>query len=264
MKSGFYFKLIPLLAIGFMLVSCTVKEERVPCPSLLHVSFPERESMPEQVGLLAWDDAERFRTEVSVAECDPYWEKLVKKGMFTLTAFNRKASVTSAGHHVMIPVGSECDSLYACHRDVDATGDDAYAEVTLYKQFVTVMVSLHRVLPGMNTGKFIIDGNTCGFDLLNFTPVPGTYHMETEIADVSDMVSFRIPRQNDNSLSMLTVINGNDYGVIPIGELIAFMGYNWNAESLSDVMLLIDVTASSVYVSVDGWEEGAYFDIVRL
>ena len=77
-------------------------------------------------------------------------------------------------------------------------------------------------------------------------------------------VSFRVPRQADNSLTMRAIVPGADLGDIPIGEYIARMGYDWGEESLRDITVIIDLVIGGVMITVNDWEEGAWFDLVTL
>ena len=252
--------LILALAAG-----CTVKEDRVPCPCVLHVSLAGGDSPASLVGLSAWGPAaEEFRAEVDLAMYDPSWDRAVHKGLYTLTAWESGARVSGAGHHVIIPVGAEADSLYACHIPVDATGEEAWAEVSLRKQFATVTVHLRRTPDQMAASTFVVEGNTCGFDLMDFSPIAGTFRHEPRPAPGQGSVSFRVPRQADNSLTLRAIVPGVDLGDIPIGEYIARMGYDWSEESLKDITVIIDLVIGGVMITVNDWEEGAWFDLVTL
>ena len=165
---------------------------------------------------------------------------------------------------MIIPVGSEADSLYSCHVPVDATGEEAWAEVSLRKQFTTVTVHLRRTPDQMAASTFVVEGNTCGFDLLDFSPIAGTLRHEPVSAPGQGSVSFRVPRQADNSLTMRAIVPGVDLGDIPIGEYIARMGYDWDEESLKDITVIIDLVIGGVMITVNDWEEGAWFDLVTL
>ena len=165
---------------------------------------------------------------------------------------------------MIIPVGAEADSLYACHIPVDATGEEAWAGVSLRKQFATVTVHLRRTPDQMAASTFVVEGNTCGFDLLDFSPIAGTFRHEPVSAPGQGSVSFRVPRQVDNSLTMRAIVPGADLGDIPIGEYIARMGYDWGEESLRDITVIIDLVIGGVMITVNDWEEGAWFDLVTL
>ena len=87
----------PALILALM-AGCTVKEDRVPCPCVLHVSLAGGDSPASLVGLSAWGPAEEeFRAEVDLAMYDPSWDRAVHKGLYTLTAWESGARVSGPG-----------------------------------------------------------------------------------------------------------------------------------------------------------------------
>lgn len=248
-----------------LLTSCTVKEDRVPCPCYLNVSFADRASIVKPVGLLGWDEGsgERFRALVDVAEHDPYWVKAVRKGLLRLAAWTGAGTAVVTGHQVVIPEGAQCDSLYAYFTDVDCTGEMAYAEVTLRKQFATVRVDILKSASQMRDYTFSVRGGSRGFDLLTFDPVPGPFRFDPEPATGERVISFRVPRQADNSLALAIWYRGQYLGEFPLGTYIARTGYSWTAEELQDIYIVIDLVLGQVTVTVEDWEEGVTFPFIE-
>lgn len=262
------------LSSGLMAgTGCTVKEDREPCPAYLNVSFADRESIVKNVGMLGYNGAEIFRESIDVAKYDPYWVKAVHKGIITVSAYYGVDGASTAGHHVTIPIGNQCDSLYAFHEDVDCTGDMAYADVTLHKQFCTVYMDLNKPLTGQNSIDhyyFLVEGNTCGFDLLNFEAVPGSFRIEPRPEEGERIVTYRIPRQVDDSMTVTVWFRTDDGKMLPeegmkfpIGQYIKKLGYNWSAEDLQDIYVKIDFVAGFVTISVDDWEDGYVFGFIE-
>lgn len=251
-------------------VSCTVKEDRMPCPCYLNVSFSERESIPEkaEVGLLGWNASELFRAGIDVADYDPYWVKAVRKGVFYLSAYRGVSDTTPGGRYITISPGFQSDSLYAYHTEVDARGELAYADVTFRKQFCTVHLDIMRRPSELRQFRFLVEGNTCGFDLFNFEPVAGTFRLETQAATGARIVDFRIPRQIDASMTVSLRYFYDDghfdfIGEFPLGEYIMETGYNWTAEDLQDIYIMIDLVVGRCIISVDGWENGVVIQFVE-
>ena len=254
-----------VLAGGF--TSCTVKEDRVPCPCYLNVSLAEGQDLPDSldvVDLLGWDDSEMFRAGVEAYKFDPYWVRGVHKGTFLLSAYRGVKNVKDAGHFVTITPGNQSDSLYAYHTEVDATGDMAYAEVMFRKQFCTVHLDILRSASEMKNFRFLVEGNTCGFDVLNFEAVPGSFRCEPQAAKGARVVDFRIPRQVDDSMTVTLWLVRDDglydnLGTFPLGEYIVRTGYSWTAEELQDIYIVIDLVLGMVTINVEGWEHGKTF-----
>ena len=260
-------------AIGLAsLVGCSIKEDRDVCPAFLNVSFTDRDAIEDRVSLLGYGTEKLFRETIDVMEHDPYWVKAVKKEVFTVSAYYGVNIASERSHYVDIPLGSECDSLYAYHTVVDCTGEEAYAEVTLHKQFCTVHLDIRKPLTGVNAisnYSFLVEGNTCGFDLLNFEPVMGSYRIEPSAKPGETIVDFRVPRQVDDSMKLSIWYNHPDVGVpahfgtFPLGEYFSRMGYRWDVEDLQDFYVAIDVIAGLIIINVEGWEDGYTFSFIE-
>ena len=263
---------LALLAAG---TACSVKEDRGPCPCYLQVSFTDPEAVGE-AELLGWRDDRVFRDRIRIEEARPVWTKPVPKGMLTVSACTGIREAFAEGHQMRIPPGSEADSLYAWFGEVDASGDLAYAQVTFRKQFATVFLDIRKSAEVVRSCRFFVEGNSCGFDLLDFSPVEGKFRCEpvpsTGIstntgpgpgAGDGTIVTFRVPRQGDTRLSVTVTPEGSVPASFPLGEYINRLGYNWKTEELQDIYVSIDLARGLVDVRVADWEQGAEFPLVE-
>lgn len=255
-------KLSVLFLMGLSLVGCSIKEDRSVCPVFLNVSFTNREDITRDVSLLGWNDIELFREAVEVEKYDPYWVKALHKQEITLSAYMGVSESTDNGHHILISPGHQSDSLYAFYTDVDCRGDEAFAEVTLHKQFCTVHLDINQPVDRMKDFRFLVEGNTCGFDLFTFQPVPGSFRCEPAAREGERIVDFRIPRQSDDSMIVSIWFKHPEsgtfepLGAFPLGEYISRLGYSWKAEELQDIYVRIDFLLGVFSIEVEGWEEG--------
>ena len=249
--------------IIFLSASCTVKEDREPCPCFLNVSFANPAIALYGADLLGWRDGELFSAGVIPMECDPYWTKAVRKGSIVLSAWCGNGAVPVSGHHAIIRSGNQCDSLYAFFGEVDCTGDMAYSEVTFHKQFCTVTLDLRRTEQNVSDYSFLVKGNTQGFDLLSFKPLAGEFRCRPAAVPGERTVSVRVPRQFDNSLSFTLSYIGQEVGSFPLGQYIANLGYDWSEDDLRDITVTIDLVVGQVLVSVEGWQSGYTFSFIE-
>lgn len=254
--------------------SCSVKEDRVPCPCYLNVGFQDadREAVREDVNLLGWNSAEIFSESIHIQDYEPYWVKPVRKGVFNFSASRGSASSNRDGHLIRIPLGRQSDSLYAFHDEIAATGDMVYSDVLFHKQFCTVFLDIMKTEELMKGFVFEVEGNTCGFDLFNFAPVPGQFLCQPVPGDNGRIVPFRLPRQSDNSIVLKIFHKDNetdareDYvsvGNFPLGEYIARTGYDWKTVDLQDVYITIDLVLGYISIKVEGWEEGFTYSFIE-
>ena len=243
---------------------CSVKEDRRPCPCYINLAFPDRaEDDTKPVGVLGWSGGELIRETIIPSEHQPYWVKTVRKGMVTLSAWEGADNARVTGQYVLIPPGFQCDSLYSWHQDVDATGESVYADARLIKQFCRVTVDLKRNEQVMRDFSFLAEGNTCGYDLLSFDAMPGIYRYEPKHVEGESTVSFLIPRQLDESLALSVWFEGDFIATYPLGMYIARMGYDWKAEELGDITVVIDLILGYINIEVAGWEEGAVYQFIE-
>ena len=259
---------LAILAAG---TACSVKEDRGPCPCHLQVSFTDPDAAGE-AELLGWRDDRVFRDRIRIEDARPAWTKPVPKGMLTISACTGIRKAFAEGHQMRIPQGSEADSLYAWFGEVDATGDLAYARVTFRKQFATVFLDIRKSAEVVRSCRFLVEGNACGFDLLNFSPVEGRFRCEVAPSVSSStatgnsdgtIVTFRVPRQGDAGLTVTITPEGSAPARFPLGEYIERIGYNWKTEELQDIYVSIDLSRGLIDVRVEDWEDGAEFQFIE-
>ena len=250
---------LALLAAG---TACSVKEDRGPCPCILQVSFTDPDVAGE-AEMLGWRDDRLFRDRIRIEDSRPCWSKSVQKGMLVLSACTGIDEAFAEGRHMRIPPGSQADSLYAWFGEVDATGDLAYAKVSFRKQFATVFLDIRKPAEVVKACRFLVEGNSCGFDLLDFTPVDGTFRFTPTPREGEEIVTFRVPRQGDSKLSVTIQPEGSASVRFPLGEYIDRLGYNWKAEELQDIYVAVDLARGQADIRVADWEEGKTFPLIE-
>jgi len=255
--------LIPCLALLAATLSCTVKEDRGPCPCFLQVTFTDPEASGA-VEMLGWNGSALFRDRIRIEDCRPQWVRPVEKCVLVLSACKGIGKAVPEQHRVTIPVNSQADSLYAYHGEVDATGEIARAEVSFRKQFATVFLDIRKPAEVVRTCRFFVEGNTSGFDLLDFSPVPGPFRFIPEPAEGENIVTFRVPRQTDDSLQVTVHPEGGPAVRFPLGEYIGRLGYSWKTEELQDIYVAIDLVRGLVDLRVSDWEQGATFPTIEI
>ena len=239
---------LALLAAG---TACSVKEDRGPCPCHLQVSFTDPDAAGE-AELLGWRDDRLFRDRVRIEEARPHWTKPVPKGMLSLSACTGYREAFAEGRQMRIPPGSEADSLYAWD-----------ASVTFRKQFATVFLDIRKSADIVRACRFLVEGNSCGFDLLDLSPVDGKFRCEPRPHAGESIVTFRVPRQGDDGLAVTIHPEGSAPARFPLGAYIDRLGYSWKTEELQDIYVAIDLVRGLVDVRVADWEEGTTFPLIE-
>ena len=146
---------------------------------------------------------------------------------------------------------------------MDATGDLASASVTFRKQFATVFLDIRKSPDIVQTCRFRVEGNSCGFDLLDFSPVEGPFRCEPLPRAGESIVTFRVPRQGDTRLTVTILPEGSVPARFPLGEYIDRLGYSWKTEELQDIYVAIDLARGLIDVRVADWEAGTTFPLIE-
>jgi hypothetical protein len=239
-----------------------VKEDRLPCPCYLDVFLPQ-EGNVTKADISLWRDGEICRATVDPSDYPSGWTKPVSKGLLTFACWHGADKDQVTGHYLTIPLGLQCDSLYAYHSLVDATGERARSEVVFHKQFATVHLDIGKDASQMQRFTFLVEGNSCGFDLHTFDPVEGGFRWEGAARPGERIVRFRIPRQGDSTLSLAVRCDGAPAGSYPLGEYITRLGYDWSTEDLQDIYVTVDIILGLVMISISGWEDGTVFHLIE-
>ena len=255
--------ILMLGAVALLAGSCSVKENRVPCPAYLVVNVVEDERIASPVGMVGWVSDELFRHSLDLETDGRTWTTALKKGSFHFGAYSGVRSASDDGHRLVIPAGHQCDSLYAFYTPVELEEESTVVDVEMRKQFATVIVDLNQSATSMSRMKFLVTGNSCGFDLNGFKPVEGEFRYEPSVPSGSRTVSFRVPRQGDNSLRMeLTLPDGLELNPLRLGEIIDAMGYSWKTDELQDIFVSLDFQYGIITITVEGWEEGVTIPMI--
>ena len=254
-------KAVCLAVAAMFFASCSVKEDREPCPSYLEVVFPERNVVSRGVGLGIWNTRFVFFDTIDLADYPDSYLCAVERQKLVLCAYTGKYRALREERKMMIPFGSQCDSLYAFYREVDCHGETESCEVRFHKQFATVTVDIRKSVSEMKAYSALVDGNTCGFDVLSFEPVLGPFEYKATVMQNDYLFRFRIPRQLDNSMSFTLFKDDRLIGEYPLGRLIERMGYDWMEDDLRDIIVSIDYAASRLSILVEGWEIAEDFEL---
>ena len=252
--------LIVLPGLLLAATGCSIKEERSECPCWLDVFFEE---FPEEgLVLSAWNGSRLFQDEIAGEDFSDFYEKEVKKGLVSLSAYRCKDSLTEKDGSLVIPIGSQADSLYAHLSWVECYGEFACDTVRLHKQFATVHLTLENSSGQAYPYWVEVVGNINGMNTRTLSPAEGEFDFIPELSENQDC-SFRLPRQKDGSLSLLIYKKEDNSFVdcLALGELICASGYDWAAEDLSDIDITIDFAKVGIQISIRGWDSEYIYEI---
>ena len=250
-------------AMAALFVSCTVKEDRTVCPCLLEVHFTDREHIKDPVGLLCLSESLVFKEAIRTADYPEAYVRKVSKSMLSFAAVEGIDKCRWEGGSVVVPAGSECDSLYSFNDLIDCMGEKASTVVEFHKQFATVNIVISNADAVAQDYSFVVESSSNGIDILTAGAVPGPFRFEPELFENS-RVRFRLPRQADDSLTLTVIHSSGDNTTFPLGIFISSIGYDWNAIDLQDIYITLDISRSRVIIGVAEWESSSEFELTNV
>ena len=262
MKKTNHIKAMMLLYAVVGAVSCSIKEDRSPCPCWLDIDISGCAPLTKEVTLTAWDSDRIFTHKVSVADYPQAYETTVSKGMVSTSAYIGLSESSLQGRHIIIPEGSQADRIRVHASLVDCTGEEAADSVVLYRQYANVYMSLVQEEADHPDYSMEVRGEICGIDIFSLTPVRGAFR-HTSQADNEGIWSFRLPRQTEDSkLTLVAFLEGKELEEFPLDEWIASSGYSWLDQDLKDIYINVDYVAGTVSIVIQGWQEGESTDLI--
>ncbi|MCD8313102.1 MAG: hypothetical protein LUC24_02985 [Bacteroidales bacterium] len=257
-------RLSSVVLLGFLVIGlhtgCSIKEDRSACPCALILDFSavDRDRADSlslgvmSAGGFLYQDIVR-----SISYGRPYRVNVPKGGEIWIDAYSfdsdREAlfdELSADGSSLAIPYGNECPEVNAFSLHTVLMDETVTVPVTLHKNYCRLAITL-----ASSSGKKVplqisILGGICGYDR-DGLPAEGDFLYEPE----SDEGIFyaKIPRQTDGSLRLDLADDEEVLREFAIGEYIIESGYDWEAEDLNDVEILIDFAKTHITVNVNGW-----------
>ncbi len=253
---------VALASIG--LSSCSIKEDRWPCPCWL-VLVPGEDTDCE--GAVTFevrsDDAstQELCREYSFEDIfSGHYDARVRRGLKRMSIRRGIRENSIRGTLTRIPEGCESDSLWASALRIECSGEEATVPVEPAKQWATLFLKMESSGESPYPYDIRIVGSFNGLDLMTLEPHGGAFRF-TPAPRGEDGSEFRarLPRQGDDSLVLELRERGAaedtpPVETFPLGEWIAESGYDWKAENLADIYIGVDYARAGIHVSVNDWE----------
>ena len=256
-------KLLPTLLCSVIIVSiasCSIKEDRSECPCVLTVTLHETTG---KVMISGWSDGRRIINDIlkpDDKECTAKYR--VPRDRCGISAFRGYEELVLSNDVLLIPEGSQMSCLYACASVIDTDSETAVYKVNFKKNHVKVNLSFRNSDTELCPYDIQVRGTVAGIEMKTLSPVRGNFVCTSETNDGKGY-EFVIPRQIDESLS-IDLMRGNEkYDTIALGRIIASAGYDWTADELADIDLVIDLPRGEISITVSGWD-GPYSTTVTI
>lgn len=261
-------------ALAVLAVSCSIKEDREPCPCYLDVDYTEvlttkpLDRTPGNVDVAVFVPEETCQTTFRLSECPDLNENVVDRCMARVIGVVHNQLLRDFlqdGPLVTYKAGNQIDSVFVHTSVVDCMGEDAYCLLQPHKQFHTLFFTDEFGGSALREYNMVIRGSTCGFNAENFEAIEGEYLYTVQEYDRDGGISVRVPRQINDDLR-LEFWTKDDYRrvfVAPIGQYMKATGYDKEAIDLVDFDIRINFRAAQVYVRVADWEDELIFALYQ-
>lgn len=231
---------------------CTVKEDRGDCPCSLHLDIDG----PDVFGSVDLSWLIRNSGAGAVSAFDKLPEVLsldVPRCLGDVCVNVCEEGLLDEDGGLVIELGEDCPPVYFCKTEVDCRSEYVEEVVALHKNYSELTCVLeHSESLGIGL-NYCIAGNICGYDA-DGTPRTGPFRCSLNCRRNSSgmvLANVGLPRQSDSSLTLdVTAPDGELLREFALGEYIAASGYDWDAQSLEDIVIRIDIATTSMDVEV--------------
>ncbi len=242
--------------------SCSVKEDRTPCPSIvtLDASAFEGDYQRAYSQLITQTQDLRDTLDLSMGETSCEW--LAQKGV--MTSYIYAGLIESSEHEgiVSIPLGHQADPLRAYCRRFECYEEDFTVVAKQNRQSALVNFEIKDVQEGMYQYDLEVVSDISGIDLRTMYPVQGEFRCVLPL-DKNARGQFLLPRQLPQSKPYINVyLEETLIDTLPLHEWIAAVNYDWTQEDLPDINISVDQGQLQVRVDVEGWSGDTIYDVL--
>ncbi len=242
--------------------SCSVKEDRSPCPSIvtLDASAYEGDHQKAYSQLITQTQDLRDTLDLSMGETSVEW--LAQKGL--MTSYVYAGLVESSEHEgiVSIPLGHQADPLRGYCRRFECYEEEFTVVAKVNRQSALINFEIKDVEDGTYQYDLEVVSDVSGIDLRTMCPVKGEFRCELPL-DKNARGRFLLPRQLPGSSPYINVyLEGTLIDTLPLHEWIRAAGYDWTQDDLPDLNISVDQGQLQVHVNVEGWNTDAVYDVL--
>ena len=240
--------------------ACSVKEDRSNCPCWLEVSYVGRSDVEDNALICfgACNSGVRDSCEASMFNTPRIL--VCRRGSEILYGIARKPGmVFDDSKPVLIARGCQSDSIYSCRSILELNAEDARAQLSLHKQFMTLRFVCAQSSSVFAEFPYTLDlhGDTDGFDPVSGRPHAGVFRFGLS-PDYGSPASVRIPRQGDGALyaDLIKKDGSGLYSRLDLKAMLQAEGYDWNADELDDMEIVLNTDEIGFATLLRPWDSG--------
>lgn len=255
------FVLSALAALTFC--SCSVLEERMPCPGKLTVDVSDLRGRQRdgnlKLDLFAVDGSYSTSRYLEIPDADRM-VFIVPKTEYAICASSGQYHTQFSNTGIALgAAGSQADSLFAFSDRIMAEEEETDYKAVFHKNFATVTI-VSTIYGGFDGMTLIAKSPFGGLDYRNMAAVENTFNCQLA-PDKEGNYGYRMYRQADARMTLIISTEEFDH-IIPVGEQLRQMGYDFNAQDMADVAVGIDIVSMTVTITVADWDLRQVFAII--
>lgn len=260
--SHMYSKILELLALVLILVTCTIIEDRAACPCRVEFRVDGSFKADEGVDIVVLGTQGQFafhhHYDAWEASLPVFVDVPDREGADILVCPGFLARFVTEGGSLVFPSGASCPEMPLYSATVSTEPENVTLDVTPHKNHCNITVRFSDSFPANCVLQ--LSSSVCGM-APGGKPVDGVFRQNVPLG-ASGVAVCRLPRQKDFS-AMLDIITPDDVTRhIALGNMMQQAGYDWSAEELGDITLDIDYTLSNVHLKFAGWDREIFLPVV--
>ena len=242
---------------SFILLSCSVKENRQDCPCKLMLDLTTIDTSLVKVLHVraATADALMFTDTLTAEDFSELYVRNVPHGEVRLLLWGSDDS----GKELIIPYGEDCPMVYMSAFVADTSGEKYFRVVELNKNhcLLTVIFEGRDECPYSLTFR----GKVNGYDLSG-NPSEGEFACVAYPGPEGESMAV-VPRQTDSSLLLDVEDDGSSVlKTFAIGEYMDRSGYDWTEDDLDDAVIVLNYSVTGLRIVFKGWDKEYAYDII--
>lgn len=251
-------KIICMALTVLLMTSCSIKQDRSGCPSLLRLDFSaEKKAAPDAELLLSVNCRGKclLADTVRLGEISGLYDVEVPKDLLNVNVWSEDASRFVSGGSLFIPLGDDCPAVDMFSQTVDLSGAETKTlPVELSKNYCVLDITFKD--EGIDDFVVDIEGDIDGYSEKGLPRKGDFFHF------LDSPMKLLLPRQTEATLK-LDIWKGHELlKTFALGNYMEKGGYDWAAKNLKDASVTIDFACTTVNIVVGEWDNTSDFDIV--
>lgn len=263
MKHYFQF----LAAVAAMLTtvpSCTIKEDRGPCPFILSIDMSginrldkyAEEIKVDVTTLHGFQTEEHFSVDSVPALCEI---PVAKDTFFVMTLHGSGTQIHKFPYRIIVEPGDEMEPISSGVDSLFCKGEEYKTKAHISKNYAELNFLFTDFFDTTAADYHLeVVSDVRGINMMDNSPIAGEFRCKKILQGKT--LSIRVPRQARHTLRAVIYKNNEILSEYEIGKLLADKDYDWGLTNLRDITLPVGYNNTSSQFSIEGWE---YLDAIN-